>query len=596
MSKNKKKTYFNRMSTRILTAVVVGMLSIAALVIFTMVKMSENVFVDVYGESQEQVFEQIASDLNEFHENLMKIMTAVDNSWAFRLYFGSEEALDSVTSFQTVYEMKKDLEQAIPSNVDDIVVMVLNEDGASYINREENIVTPVEEILDHEITQKAYSDTGNIHYFYLDQGFTSTTREESAVIGVKALTRGVDKEPYGAVYITMKSSDFRKLYGYFTTEYTDFFMTAEDGTIIAANREEYEGLNQAESPLNGVRQQPVDNLDDLTVTRGDRMTVLYQDMPYYEGEIFGVIDNDKALDSKYNVLNIVAICVIGVGAVIILIFLIIRQTTRPLSNMAVKMKAEGIGKFQEPIQVSGPEEVRIVATAYNSMLEDLNRYINQLMETQKEKRKAEIRALQMQINPHYIYNTLAGIKWLIWQGDAKKSTETIDAFIALLRNTISNTSEFIPVEQEIQNLKNYVLINNVRYGERVRVEFFVADGYETCLLPKLILQPFIENAFFHAFPADRLGTIQVVIGRKKDMLRIEIADDGIGMTEERRKELMRKDGKSRKEEHFSGIGINNVDDRLKLLYGQEYGVHIASRENEGTTITLLLPITQEERR
>lgn len=197
MSKNKKKTYFNRMSTRILTAVVVGMLSIAALVIFTMVKMSENVFVDVYGESQEQVFEQIASDLNEFHENLMKIMTAVDNSWAFRLYFGSEEALDSVTSFQTVYEMKKDLEQAIPSNVDDIVVMVLNEDGASYINREENIVTPVEEILDHEITQKAYSDTGNIHYFYLDQGFTSTTREESAVIGVKALTGEWTRSPTG---------------------------------------------------------------------------------------------------------------------------------------------------------------------------------------------------------------------------------------------------------------------------------------------------------------------------------------------------------------------------------------------------------------
>lgn len=240
----------------------------------------------------------------------------------------------------------------------------------------------------------------------------------------------------------------------------------------------------------------------------------------------------------------------------------------------------------------GTEEIQELSKAYNTMLERINQYIEERMKIQEEKRNAEIHALQMQINPHYMYNTLASIKWLTWQGDVKKSTAVIDAFISLLRNTISNTDEFVTVEQEVANLKNYVLINQTRYGDAVGVEFYVVDKCKEYLVPKLILQPFVENAFFHAFPEGMEGEIFVFIKEEKKYLRFDIEDNGVGMDAEQLYTLNNK--KDKKSEHFTGIGINNVDDRIKLIYGMDYGINIVSEKDKGTTITILLPRKEKE--
>ena len=123
------------------------------------------------------------------------------------------------------------------------------------------------------------------------------------------------------------------------------------------------------------------------------------------------------------------------------------------------------------------DEIQELAKSYNRMLHDINHYVDSIIEIQKQKRQAEIHALQMQINPHYIYNTLTSIKWLIMQGDTVKSTKAIDAFIKLLRSTISKSDEYISVEEEIENLKNYMYINEIRYGEKIKTEFFICLLY-----------------------------------------------------------------------------------------------------------------------
>ena len=139
-----------------------------------------------------------------------------------------------------------------------------------------------------------------------------------------------------------------------------------------------------------------------------------------------------------------------------------------------KMSAIREGNFSEYMTVEGTTEVQELASTYNYMLDDLKHYVDELVQTQKKQRQAEISALQMQINPHYIYNTLASIKWLVYQNDTAKTVRTIDAFISLLRNTISNSDEFIPVRQEMINIQNYILINQTRYGDSIQVEYYVS--------------------------------------------------------------------------------------------------------------------------
>ena len=198
----------------------------------------------------------------------------------------------------------------------------------------------------------------------------------------------------------------------------------------------------------------------------------------------------------------------------------------------------------------------------------------------------------MQINPHFIYNTLAGIKWLVYQGDEKKTVRVIDAFITLLRSTISSTEEFITVRQEKENLENYALINHARYGDHIKVEFFITPDCEVCFLPKMILQPFLENAFFHAFLPGEEGTIQIFMNRSEDRLSIRIMDNGTGMDEGQTTTQVY----STKKEQFSGIGIHNVRERLALVYGERFTMKIDSQKDRGTVVNLELPVRIDSRK
>lgn len=315
-------------------------------------------------------------------------------------------------------------------------------------------------------------------------------------------------------------------------------------------------------------------------------TYLMQRLQNTNYKIMGTIDFDAAFWGEYRIWDVILMTFAIMIVIVFLIFIFIRQQTRPLDRLAETMMNSKHMNFKEHVPVEGTDEVRELSETYNQMVDELGKYVDRVISVEQDKRAAEIHALQMQINPHYMYNTLASIKWLIWQGDTQRSTAVIDAFISLLRNTISNTEEFITVEQEIDNLKNYVLINQARYGDAVQAEFFVLPQCLQYKVPKLILQPFVENAFFHGFPEGRRGTIQIFVKEEAENLRFEIIDDGVGMTAEQLRRLSA--GERSKAEHFTDIGIGNVDERIKLIYGMDYGINIFSEKEKGTTILLLL--------
>ena len=562
-----KKCAKNSMVVKIVLAVVVGIILAVFSVTAIIVNLSEDIFVNTYGKSQEKVFLQIEKELNHYHENLSKIIDSVEVSWAFRIYFSDKE-MNSTRTFRNFYKMDEDLKNAIPTNISDVSVMLVGLNEKTYLNRAETIISSAKEILESDVSKKAMEKKGSIVYQYADSGFTSTTRNTPVVMATKALCYPESGEMYALIYVTMKEEDMEKFYQHFTSEYANFYMTDSQGKIISTNQK---GVLENKLGKNLRVAEKEEKLRCDAMENGKEVIVLQKYLPYYNYTMYGVIDSRNALGRLYNIPMLWGVCAAIAMGVIIATYFFVKQTTKPLSVLVNKMANARNEKYDGQIEVTGSYEIQELTSTYNAMLEDLNRYIEELMNVQKEKRKAEISALQMQINPHYVYNTLASIKWLIYQGEIEKSTKAIDAFISLLRSTIGNTDEYTTVEKEIENLKNYVFINNTRYGDKVQVEYFVNFGCEECQIPKMILQPFVENAFFHAFPYERKGKITILVRKLDDNLQIQIIDDGVGIDQKRLKEISEGNTKT---EHFTGIGVNNVDDRLKLLYGSQYGILI----------------------
>lgn len=587
--KRKIKRNWNSFSGRIIFIVVFGLGLMAFTVSLVVLLMSQKVFMDTYGKSQEKVVNQIEKEFNNLHEELLNVIYTIDSSWAFRLYLTDTGSMDNMQTFQDIYQMEQDVGENKIDKIERPNILVYGLSGRHYLSRTETISADSKKILNSDAAAIALKEKDKVHYTFSRGAYSMTTKNQDVIIVSKALYYPDSKKVYAVVLVTLTSDDLKPYYDYFVTDNSSFYMVDDKDQIICSSEASLVGMKLDNKEY---RRDKSSSDTKFTVHRGNKyLTVMRRRLTNQNCTIYAVVDNHLALNQLYNMPFLAVVCFCIGGVILIFCLIYTRQTINPLSKMVQKMSRIRQGNFAECVPVEGTVEMQELAVTYNHMLDDIRKYIDELVKTQKKQRQSEMKALQMQINPHYIYNTLASIKMLVYQNDTEKTTRTIDAFINLLRNTISNADEYITIRQEIQNLENYILIMHTRYGESVKVEFYVSSSCYDCLIPKLILQPFIENAFFHAFPSGRKGTIQVFIMEKEEGLNIRIVDNGVGMEQKKAGRLLQKETKK---EYFSGIGIFNVHDRLRLLFGEEYGVQIKSKEQEGTKVIISLPTMTKE--
>lgn len=594
MSKFLKYIHSTSLFFRVASIVLISVILISISISMITINISKNILVDTFSKSNYKVLTQISNNFIALNDKIINIMNAIDNIPDFERYFTkSETEMSPQLNFKTIYNMRNNLvNKIIPEkDFDDISVVAVGFNGNAFVPNGEGISSDISDILNSDITKNALANKNIISYQYLYCGFTKTTRYSNALVAIKVLCDNFTKEPYGLVYVLIGQNTLNKYYDYFAGNGNNIAIISNDGTIVSSNNTSKIGTKNLE--LYNISENIIENDFKYMSTKLNHSDVLIlsKHLPTYNFNIVGTIDKNIVLDEIYDSKEIMVASIIIALLFIIITFFIIRTTTKPISTLVKTMPKIIDGNFNNHIEISGSYEVRELSSTFNYMLDGLNNYVHKQIEMQKEKRKAEIHALQMQINPHFIYNTLSSIKWLMWQGKIEKSTETIDAFISLLQNTISNKNEMITVGQEIENLKNYVLINHIRYGENIRVNFFVIPNCEEYIVPKLIFQPFIENAFFHGFTDKDTGSIHVFVNEQNGNLICEIIDDGIGIASQDMKSLFNKS--SKKHEHFTSIGINNVNDRIKLLYGEKYGVIITSELNKGTTVKVIIPAQNE---
>ncbi len=427
-----------------------------------------------------------------------------------------------------------------------------------------------------------------MYHFDYRSSITGYTEDNRFIVASRALREPISGEIYGAMYFAIQEKELKRFYSNYTSPGNDVFLLDAAGTIVSSS--DTSRIGQTAEDLLGYTREIRRSGEPYIIGdfNGKEQILLMDYLPSYDMYLFNVIDKETAFGDIIDKKEIVQIAVLITLVALLVVFFTSRRMTTALSRLARQISSTSKQDFQKYVDVAGTYETRKIGYAINSMLDELHNYVDQLMITQKEKRNAELAALQQQINPHFLYNTLTSIKFMVLQGSKEEATETIHALISLLQNTIGNISETVTVEQEVENLKNYVLINQKRYGDRIKVNYFVAPDCEEHPIPKLILQPFMENSFFHGFNHKQEGYVNVLIWRDGERLLCEVADNGDGMELD---EYGLPDPK-RKQQMFSGIGVQNVHQRIQLIYGDEYGVNIDSEPGEGTTVRITLPFNQ----
>ena len=206
-------------------------------------------------------------------------------------------------------------------------------------------------------------------------------------------------------------------------------------------------------------------------------------------------------------------------------------------------------------------------------------------------RKTELKALQAQINPHFLYNTLDSIQWMCEQDNSKEAVEMVGALAKLFRISISHGNEFITINDELRHAESYLIIQSYRYKNQFTYSFDVDESLLGYMCNKITIQPFIENAIYHGL--DRMvdeGEIRICVRADGKDIIITVADNGLGMTKEQCETILKKDRSDSK-----GIGVKNVNDRLKIYFGDEYGISIESELDVGTTVKIKIPKIEKGR-
>ena len=316
---------------------------------------------------------------------------------------------------------------------------------------------------------------------------------------------------------------------------------------------------------------------------------------------YAVLTVSDAEAMGYYFSNRTMMVVILLFSCIFLVLLYIIFSTRmsaPIKKVQNAMRQVEGGQMDVRLEINSHDEMEIIADGFNKMVERLNDYINQVYVARICQKDAELNALKMQIQPHYLYNTLDVIRMTALEENDEKTAELLECLAHQLRYVMGEHTDCIVLRDELQALREYFVIMKVRYEGRIGLNIQVSDEDAELYIPKLLLQPVVENAIRHGLrEKDGEGTVAIRVARKEDYLEIVVMDDGVGMDEEQVRIMQEtldnpEVGKADANGRLS-VGMKNVYDRIKLNCGREYGFRIESFLGVGTIVTYRLPIWEE---
>ncbi|WP_415469812.1 cache domain-containing sensor histidine kinase [Clostridium saccharoperbutylacetonicum] len=584
---NKLKTYFmNRSISSKLIFYFFGVILIVTMMITILGNLSYRNSINFsQNENTNQIIKQINYNIESYVNNTENIINYMSTDPRI-LKFLSDNKLKNDNLEDEAY---KSIYSFVKFNPKIAGIMVVNNNGG-YISDVMNKVSR-QSLINEEWYLKAYNEPDKIHLFTkptgrnIDNIFRYSADEVFSVS--KAVVDSSSKKINGVILIDVKLDVIK-----------DIIENSKPGTagfiyIMDSNKEiVYTPVN---SVVYRIKNEWIDKINNEIIIKninGENYQLTKIKSEYTDWETIGVFPESESLrvieDIKYYS-AIVAILALIIAQILVIIFT--RSIVNPIKKLKKLMKKAQEGDLTVTFNAKYNDEIGELGGSFNTMVKEISNLINLVQVEEKKKRIAEMNVLQAQIKPHFMYNTLDTIRWMAEEHNEEDIIEIIEAFTNLLRISLSKGKEIISVNEELSHIKSYLTIQKIRYEDKLDYEIQVDANMLEYKLIKLILQPLVENAIYHGIKEKRgNGRILIKGEIKGNTLIFTISDNGKGMEEELLNKInyMLKNGNEKKNE--IGYGIFNVNERIKIIYGDEYGLQYESIYGEGTTVLLKHPI------
>ena len=367
-----------------------------------------------------------------------------------------------------------------------------------------------------------------------------------------------------------------------------YYLISQDGEMVYHPRETE--LNRGLFEENSLEAAKCEDATYELRSNAQNETVIVSSIAYTGWKLVGVVPENVQV-ANYKSFRYYVFATILVLLLMLLEGnqLISRKISKPIRELDASVKAYEAGGKQD-IYIGGSSEIRHLGHSVQKSYEQIEELMEEIIRQQNERRKSELDALQSQINPHFLYNTLESITWMVEAQENEAAVRMISELAKLLRVSLSQGKTIIPIKDELQHSRSYMNIQSARYKERFKTEFRIDEEIENYCIVKLVIQPILENAIYYGvgnMDEDDDGMI-VVSGEKKDEdILITIEDNGMGMQEEVLENILTDNSKVPK--HGSGVGVINVHSRIQLMFGEKYGLFIESEPDEGTKVIIRIP-------
>lgn len=467
--------------------------------------------------------------------------------------------------------------------------ILLGVNGIVYSPDGENTI-PVDHIQTSDWYHHAFQERQKIYWRSSHPSFIDESKK--VFTAVKTLHDPFSRAYYGTLFLSIDESCLYNIYKDSLDNKSSFLIFDSSGNLISHSTRSLIGTRFNLEPFSKLLKGPVDNHQIIQIDH-TKYLCIYQKIEKVNWVILNMIPlTTVSKDINALGIKIFIISLLFISFSISLAFIISRKIALPLINL--KNRVKNYPQKSNPLlENTITDEITILTREYENIIAELEKTINHLIKEQEAKRKAELQALQMQIKPHFLYNTISSIKCLLWTGKTDLIEPTVNALVNLLEQTISRNEEWITLDTELNCIKDYICIQEIRSNHTIRLNFQIPESLLNCQIPKLLLQPLIENSIFHGFepkqhPSKIWGTISIYCTPIGGDIQLEVLDDGVGMVQSTAERLLTDDSQdiSRR---FTGIGVKNVLERIQLYFGPRYGLTIRSEPGVGTSVILILP-------